>query len=204
MTWDNRSGPGGAGHTTRSLTLRIDCTDWRATAMVPNSCSLPDCELPRQARGYCNRHYQMWHKHGDPHWSRPSKEQAFQSRVDRSGTCWEWLGHVNNVGYGWTGTELAHRVSYQLHKGPIAPDKFIDHLCRNRSCVNPDHLEVVTPSLNFLRGIHPNAVTARTGFCQRGHEMVGENLYIVPKTGHRRCRACVSLRKQEHKARKAA
>jgi hypothetical protein len=74
--------------------------------------------------------------------------------------------------------------------GPIQPGLHLDHLCRVRLCVNPAHLEPVTPQVNILRGASPNVVIHHSGACARGHERSRENTYTNPKTGARGCRPC--------------
>jgi len=77
--------------------------------------------------------------------------------VNEQTGCWEWQGGINSGGYGvlWTGIrpESAHRYYYKRDKGEIPTDKQIDHLCRSRSCVNPDHLEAVPCAVNLHRGM---------------------------------------------------
>ena len=103
--------------------------------------------------------------------------------------CWAWMGQVNQKGYGRIGVGQrilgAHRVVYELLVAPLG-DLELDHLCRFRSCVNPDHLDPVTHHENCLRG-----KPART-HCKHGHEFTPENTYIGQwKTGKvRLCRTC--------------
>ncbi len=99
----------------------------------------------------------------------------FWEKVDRDGPdgCWVWTGANNGAGYGQIRIDdrnrYAHRVAYELEVGPIPESLFIDHLCRNRGCVNPAHLEPVTNAENILRGTAPTAVNARKKACPKGH-----------------------------------
>lgn len=120
----------------------------------------------------------------------------FWSRVDRSGDCWNWTGSVAGKGYGYLSGKRAHRIAYELQVGPIGDGMVIDHLCRNRLCCNPAHLEAVTNRTNVLRGEHPNAVTRRTGQCKRGHSMRNAK---VNKSG-RQCRKCIRMRDAARRA----
>jgi hypothetical protein len=88
----------------------------------------------------------------------------------------------------------AHRAAYEFTIGPIPAGLQIDHLCRNRACVNPSHLEAVTAAENTLRGESVSAVEARRMNCPAGHPYLGENLRIY--RGMRYCRACGRLRKR--------
>ena len=83
----------------------------------------------------------------------------------------------------------AHRVAYELMRGPIPDGLTLDHLCRNVGCVNPDHLEPVTMKENILRGYSPAAQAARRDECAHGHAYTPENTYRYAN-GSRRCRIC--------------
>jgi hypothetical protein len=109
--------------------------------------------------------------------------------------CWTWQRSRMTGGYGTLAVAgrdfLAHRWYYEQRYGPIPDGLVIDHLCRNRACVNPDHMEPVTLNENIRRGHSPSAVAHRTNVCQRGHPLEGRNL-ITLQDGRRRCRACAN------------
>ena len=113
--------------------------------------------------------------------------------------CWEWTGSKNGGGYGQmydmvTGRIVtAHRWMYEQHVGPIAQGLTIDHLCRNRACVRPEHMEPVTRGENVLRGISLPAQNAKKTQCLAGHEFNEENTYIN-ENGWRACRTCDAAR----------
>lgn len=118
----------------------------------------------------------------------------FWPNVDKTGVngCWLWLG-TRRKGYGRfqsiDGRRLsAHRVAYELLVGPIPVGLVLDHLCRNRACVNPDHLEAVTNRDNILRGYGASAQMARRTSCPKGHS----DYIIVIRRGRpeRQCRPC--------------
>ena len=107
--------------------------------------------------------------------------------------CWTWTGSMSSDGYGryhWRDEQLAHRVAYRAWVGPIPPGMTLDHLCRNRACVNPAHLEPVSLRENIMRGSGVCAQHARQTHCKRGHEFTSENTYRYPD-GRRGCRACM-------------
>ena len=110
--------------------------------------------------------------------------------------CMIWTGNRHSEGYGTLSVSIpkkrtmkyAHRLSYEHFIGPIPAGLHIDHLCRNRPCVNPTHLEPVTCRLNLLRGIGHAAVQAKRTHCPKGHPYDGDNL--ITFEGHRQCREC--------------
>ena len=118
--------------------------------------------------------------------------------VDADG-CWIWHFGVSGNGYGNYGNKGAHRVFYEIFKGPIEHKMQIDHLCRKKACVNPEHLEQVTAQENILRML-PYRMANMGGLfhsikthCPRGHEYNEENTYNgTRKNGlkYRACRAC--------------
>jgi hypothetical protein len=124
--------------------------------------------------------------------------------------CWIWTGSISSTGYGnaMVGgvVKNVHRALYELEKGPIKQGLELDHLCRNRWCVNPDHLEPVTGSENCLRGVGPQRAAehqqAKT-HCPKGHAYFGDNLYLYKgsRNGkvHRGCRECRRLQKLRYR-----
>lgn len=119
--------------------------------------------------------------------------------------CWQWISTVNSEGYGQiriSGKQRgAHRVVYEELVGPIPEGLQLDHLCRNRSCVNPDHLEPVTHRENWRRGDHPAAIVQRNQACKHGHSM--DDAYVDPKSGWRTCRTCQQeTQRRSYRARK--
>lgn len=118
--------------------------------------------------------------------------------IDANG-CWIWQLSISVWGYGrikiWVdgGQKLisAHRYAYEALVGPIPDGLQIDHLCRVRSCVNPDHLEPVTPGENTRRRPKATPITA----CRRGHAFTPENTRLNP-AGFRNCRACDRMRNE--------
>lgn len=120
----------------------------------------------------------------------PLAEKVWK-RITKTDSCWLWTGSRTD-GYGNMKHQgrgvLVHRVIYELLVGPIPGGLQLDHLCRVRNCVNPAHLEPVTPSENVRRGIAPAAANAAKTHCPRGHEYDEANTY---RTGnHRECHAC--------------
>lgn len=145
-------------------------------------------------------------------WASFTREERFWNKVDRRSPseCWPWQGTRDYKGYGKfyangkaTLPVLAHRFSYELAKGPMPAALVTDHLCRNRACVNPAHLEAVTSRINTLRGDTIAAAHAAKTHCPQGHPYAGDNLKINSK-GSRECRICARKTAREYARRKYA
>lgn len=125
----------------------------------------------------------------------------FQTRIQNAEGCWSWTGHLNPTGYGVASmaggkTALAHRTVYEMVKGEIPGDLTVDHLCRNKSCVNPSHMEIVTRGENTRR-----AMAAKTT-CANGHLLEGANIRLLPTPSggkRRRCKLCESQRSRSRR-----
>lgn len=123
----------------------------------------------------------------------PDDWYRFWSRVDKTEGCWNWTGCIASRGYGDYEVRgqrfLAHRIAYTAIAGEIPSGLVIDHLCRNRRCVNPAHMEPVTNKENILRGVSPTSINARKVFCPQGHLLSTETKC---NGGHwqRFCRPC--------------
>ena len=131
--------------------------------------------------------------------------RRFWAKVDKCGPipahrpelapCWIWTAGLQH-GYGcfWSGsikTRRAHRIAYEAQCGPLSPGLVLDHLCRERRCVNPAHLEVVTDRENILRGEGTGARFARRTHCKRGHEL--------PEADRGKpCKLCIALTKRAY------
>jgi hypothetical protein len=142
----------------------------------------------------------------------PDIHKRFWSKVsvdgpvlaDELGPCWPWLESLDTYGYAqfWLDGHskvMAHRFAYELLFGPIQSGLEISHLCRNRACQNPSHMEAVTPRENTLRGISITALHSAKTHCLRGHPFDAVNTYIPPHGG-RYCRICRTDWHRQHGA----
>lgn len=154
------------------------------------TCTAPGCERTKAAKGYCLNHYKMWRRRGTV--APITAEERFFARVTQVGECWEWHRKDPN-GYGAQFDDknvkwLPHRWAYTFLRADIPEGLELDHLCRNRACVNPWHLEPVTRRVNAQRGV--GSIEA----CKHGHPYTPENTYTRPDRGTRQCRTCAALR----------
>lgn len=156
------------------------------------TCSVSGCERPVWNRHLCQAHYWRQRRHGstdDP--IRPSVEERFWAKITKTRGCWLW-NTTKASGYGgsfWDGSAYVspYRFSYELHVGPIAAGLTIDHLCQNKACVRPEHLEAVP----LVENIRRKPLRDR---CRRGHVYTPDSTYITP-AGYRQCRTCYHLRR---------
>ena len=174
-------------------------------------CSVPGCDRPSRKRTWCTLHYGRWRKFGTL--DAPARKTELERFTEKYQTdpdtgCWVWRAAMHRNGYGgfsmqddagkWN-KRLAHRISYELHVGPIPEGLTIDHLCRNRRCVNPEHLEPVTLSVNLLRGTGASARNAAKTHCKHGHPFDEENTRI--RRGWRECKTCTGISTKEYEER---
>jgi hypothetical protein len=135
--------------------------------------------------------------------------ERFWQKVKKAGPdeCWEWTSPPNERGYGCLWTKItssfpAHKLSLILHGGTVPNGMVVDHTCRNKICVNPNHLRAVTPRINAIENNSSwAAINASKTHCRRGHPYAGDNLRMF--RGKRRCRECLRLNTENYRKRKA-
>lgn len=115
--------------------------------------------------------------------------KRFNSKVKKTSLCWNWIAFIAPDGYGrfwFLGKNIpAHVMSYKIHNGKISKNKQIDHLCRNRKCVNPKHLEQVSAKVNIMRGVGLTALNNKKKVCPKCH-----GKFSLDRRGHRYCKKC--------------
>lgn len=163
--------------------------------MGDGTCMIEGCGGRLRSRGWCNKHYMRWLKHGSPHHvpqRAKTPMERFTEKIEVA-DCWHWLAGVDYDGYGifsFEGRDVrAHRWIYMQLVGDIPADLQIDHLCRNTGCVNPDHLEPVPCRVNVHRSASPPAHNYAKTHCLRGHPFDEVNTYWFGP-GYRMCREC--------------
>lgn len=173
--------------------------------MSVTHCSVEGCEKPQKAstHGLCGMHRERVRRYGSTDLPPSDPKERITSRmdVDPNG-CWLWTGCLSRASYPRLGGKWAHRVAYELFVGPIPSGLHLDHLCRVPRCVNPKHLEPVTPRENVLRSDAPNARAIRLKRCKYGHEMTPENTYVRPDGMGNQCRQCSKDRLRRYGAAK--
>lgn len=177
--------------------------------MTKNICSIDGCDrrVGYSETQWCKVHHRRWERNGSPYvGGNISRDDpmTFWGRVEiRVDGCWLWKGRTNR-GYGrfiLDGIQvLAHRFAYELLIGPIPEGLVIDHLCRNPTCVRPDHMDPTTRVKNWRKGYDDlaavGALRRKSGgsfiqtHCKRGHPFNAENTHIAKKSGQRVCRVC--------------
>lgn len=137
-------------------------------------------------------------------WSKVDKDGPVPDYAPELGSCWLWTGLLQK-GYGRFSVDqryqFAHRFSLSL-VGRVVPSGYhTDHLCRIRACVNPTHLDIVTPQMNLLRGDTIPARNAAKTHCKHGHEFTPENTYRRTDNAGRQCRVCIRASRARFKER---
>jgi hypothetical protein len=157
-------------------------------------CQIAGCAREHNAKGYCMAHYKRWRRGADltaPFIKTGQDVERFWDKVKRGPGCWQWQGKPMDTGYGGIRfggkNRTAHRVSYELNTGPIPAGMQIDHSCRNRLCVNPAHLRLVTDGQNKqnldLRSSNRSGVRGVSWYAPRGKWMAkatvaGRQVYL--------------------------
>ena len=162
--------------------------------MDQDTCDIKNCGNAAWEKGFCQLHYWRIRRNGTARDTTATVEERFWKNVHQTDGCWLWLGSRSSGGYGQfrIGKKIlrAHRLSFEWQVGFIAEGLYLDHLCHVRHCVNPSHLEPVTPRENAIRSTSPVAVNATKTHCIRGHEFTPENTYSQSGRNNRGCRTC--------------
>ena len=177
---------------------------------MPNlpTCIAPGCDAVPKNRSMCWAHYKRLRKYGS--YDLPTViDRVMESVVIDSDTgCWGWTKRLERNGYARMSVghkvDGVHRITYkERHGHDSIPDGWhIDHLCRNRACCNPDHLEAVLPRENVMRSPFTQAsINSNKTECHRGHPLSGDNLHTDAR-GRRTCRACSRIKTAQSRARK--
>lgn len=168
-------------------------------------CSIENCEKKHHGRGFCYSHLRRMNLYGNPNGSHvryQSIEKRFRDKifVDDNG-CHIWTAAKNADGYGVFSSNnerLAHRWAYAHRYGPIPDGMQLDHLCRVRNCVNPEHLEPVDSLENQTRSIVSRKVHK---ICSRGHTRAKENTAYNKSSGSIICKRCRAIDARARRAR---
>lgn len=157
------------------------------------TCSIADCSRTVLARGWCGAHYQRWRKSGNPlvaKFERGPLELLWKHvELGRDDECWNYTGKVNKRGYARFKHHWVHRLAWELQRGPIPEGLTVDHLCFNKVCTNPQHLEIVPLKENLRR----RRTLLDKGICIHGHLIEGEK--DVRRSGnHVECMRCLQVK----------
>src|SRR6266542_117559 len=161
-------------------------------------CIFLNCDRVSDSLGYCKSHY-MQYRRGNglkPLRIINNPQARFWSKVDKSGAHWIWIpGPKDEHGYGQFSVGkkkvYPHRFSYEINVGIIPDHLEIDHKCRIKLCVRPEHLRAVTRIVNANNRNDNRPIVDNVVYCRRGHAIIDSNLYIR-KDGRIECRVCIN------------